>query len=372
MKSSVIIATVIAVGVAGWILSGQMGGRETPPSTAVASADESAQPLPRVRVRRSRAEERVRELSLFGRTEADRTVLLKAQTAGRIAGLPVEKGQLVKAGTGLARLHMEDRAARLAEAEAVVDQYRIAWDAAQELEQKSFRSRVGLAESRANLESAKAALERIRVDIGHTAIRAPFDGVLEHLPVEVGDYVGVGDPVASVVDLDPIVVVSEVSEREIDQLRPGVQASVRLVTGRVLVGGLRYVARQGTAATRTFRVEIAIDNPDGTIVEGMTAEVRLPLAKGAAHRISPALLTLAEDGRIGIKAVNDAGLVVFHPVVIVDDTTEGMWLSGLPEALILITVGQEFVKAGQRVTPVFEGTIRTPRRGPPAIAVSTP
>ncbi len=277
-----------------------------------------------------------------------------AETAGRVVARAVTKGQAVAKGAVIARIAMEDRKARLAEAEALLEQRRIAYAAARQLSEKAFRSRVKLAENKAQLESAKAALERIRLDIAHTTVHASFAGIVEDIPVEVGDYVGVGSEVARIVDLDPILVVGEVSERDVAKIKVGAPAHARLATGRELSGSIRYVSRVGVSATRTFRVEVAIDNADGSLVEGLTVEMRLPLGWVRAHRVSPAVLTLSDEGIVGIKAVDAEGVVRFHAVELIADTAEGVWLGGLPETLTVITVGQEFVRAGQKVKPVEE------------------
>src|SRR3546814_14385271 len=89
----------------------------------------------------------------------------------------------------------------------------------------------------------------------------------------------------------------------------------------------------------------------------MTAEIALPLSATQAHRVSPAVLTLSDKGEIGVKAVDADNRVVFHPVKIVDTDGEGTWVTGLPEQVTLITVGQEYVGPGDSVRSVPEATI---------------
>jgi multidrug efflux system membrane fusion protein len=355
MKRSFLVAGTLALGVAGWIMSGQFGGSEVrpPPSVVKASATPS---VFEVQVKTSVARERVKEIVLFASTEADRAVLVRAETAGRVTTLGAAKGDRVKRGDVIVRIATEDRKARLAEAEARLAQYTLAYDAAQKLSEKEFRSRVQLAEARSQLEAANAALAAIRNDIEHTVIRVPFDGILEDLAVEIGDYLGVGDGVARIVDLDPILIVAEVSEREVGLVKTESPASARLVTGQEVAGAVRFVARVGAAPTRTFRVEVAVDNPALVIGEGLTAELWLTTGRVRAHRVSPAVLTLSEDGVLGIKIVGPDDKIVFHTVDIVVDTPDGVWLAGLPERVDVVTVGHEFVRAGQIVRPRFEET----------------
>lgn len=365
MKRSYVIAGLMTLAAAGWIVSGQVGERpKAPRATPVVAAE---QPVPRVRVRTLRAEERANELVLFGHTEAERKVDLRAETAGRVEALAATKGRPVADGDVVVRLAMDDRKARLAEADALVNQYRIAYEAARQLSEKAFRSRVKLAEAKAQLEMALAKRADIRLDIQRTAIRAPFAGIVDMLPVEVGDYAAVGTVVGTVVDLDPVLVVAEVGEREVGRIAVGAPATARLSTGRELAGKVRYVAKTGQPATRTFRVEVAVANPDGRIGEALTAELHLPLGRVLAHRVSPAVLTLSDEGVVGVKTVGAGDRVEFFPVTMVADGPDGIWLGGLPETVQVITVGQEFVRVGQRVQPVPEDAPSRPT-GPQAAA----
>ena len=109
----------------------------------------------------------------------------------------------------------------------------------------------------------------------YTTIDAPFDAVLQDRSVEIGDYVQSGDAVAFVVDTDPMIVVGEVNEREVHSLAVGNPGTARLVDNTTVEGTIRYLAPVADENTRTFRVELAVPNPDGTLRAGMTAELKL-------------------------------------------------------------------------------------------------
>lgn len=354
IKPSYLVALLLALAAIGWILSGQFAGREpvAAPNGVGSAADEA--PPPQVRVRILSAEPRTTEIVLRGRTEASRAVLLRAETRGSVAEILVEKGRPVAAGEPLLRLAENDRRARLRQAEALLAQRRIEYEAASRLAERGHRAETAVAEARAQLEEARAAVAAIELDIAHTAVRAPFDGLLEERPVELGDFVDVGDAVARIIDLDPVLVVGQVSERDVGRLQEGALGRARLVTGQEVEGIVRYVAAVADEATRTFRLELEVANPDLEIVQGVSAEIRLPVASLLAHRVSPAVLTLDDAGLLGVKTVNAAGIVEFVPVRIAADEADGVWIVGLPETVTLITVGQEFVIAGQRVRPVPE------------------
>lgn len=360
MKSSYMIALVIALAAAGWLASPYLGNSLP---GKVENAQASPQPVApaakapmRVQVRNSVAETRINSLVLTGQTEPSRQATIRAETSARVVAVEAEEGAPASKDDVIVRLATDDRKALLEEARALLKQRKIEYTAASKLSSKGYQTQTRLAETKANLEAAEARLRRIQIDIERTVIRAPFDGVVQTRMVEVGDYLGVGDPVALVIDLDPLVAVAQVSEREVAGVATGGEGKMRLVTGDIIDGRVRYVSSVGSEGTRTFRVELEIRNSDNRLAAGLTAEIRLPVTAVDAHNMSPAALTLDDAGVIGVKIVDAQNIVRFHPIQLVSDGLDGIWVSGLPREATIITVGQEFVLPGQTVTPVPEGS----------------
>ncbi len=367
-----IIAFIIALVAGLWIASGYYDFADTSasvkddPATIEMSAgtvadamDKSAQEqdsaLPHVQVINSVAILRVREIKLFGRTEPDRTVEVSAETSGKVTSLKIVEGAVVDKGNVILRLSMDSRKVKLEEAKARLKFQEISYAAAEKLSKKKFESEVKLAELFANLESSKSDLAIAELDIARVRIKAPFKGIVEKILLEVGDYVRVGDAVAHIVDLDPIVVAVQVTERAISQVEVGQNVIVQFLSGEVQNGTVGYISRSASTDTRTFRVEVKLENPDYRIPDGMTANVTMLTNPVSAHKISPAVLTLDDNGAIGVKSVNANNQVMFHKISIIADTVDGIWIGGLPENVSLITIGQEFVKVGQTVEPFRAG-----------------
>ena len=358
MKRSLILALVFAVAATAWVASGQLGESGAEPEAQKPPADLAAlDKVPSVRVRSSTAQTHPIVDLLRGRTEANRMVEIKVETDGRLIELAVDDGTAVKAGDIIARLSPGDRPARLAEAKALLTQRKIEYEADQKLSQKGFRAETQVAATEASLQAAEAAVKIAEVELGYTAIRAPFDGIVDERMMEIGDYVDRGDAIARLVELDPMLIVTQVNERDVQRLGLGNVGAARLMTGDQVTGHIRHISTVADEATRTFRVELEVENPDGRIADGMTAEIALPLAETEAHVVSPAILTLSDGGLIGVKAVDGDTKVVFHPVKIVDTDNEGIWITGLPKEVTLITVGQEYVSPGEKVQPVHESEI---------------
>lgn len=353
LRKSPLIAAAIALLAAGWIASGQIGnGANGAEQSALPSAGQSVAPRMAVRVADLVARPRMEFVSLTGRTEASRRVKLRAETEGRIAELLARRGDTVEKNEIIAKLHLDDRRAKLVESMAVLKQREIEHDAAKKLHEKGFRSSTERAGSAARLDAALAVVERMQIEIDDTNLRAPFAGIIGAGHVELGDFVKVGDVAATVVDLDPILAVGSVSERQIGGLQKGATATVTLIDGSAHTGIIRFIAPVADPQTRTYRVELEIDNADHGIRDGITAKIDFPIGEARAHLVSPSVLTLNDAGVIGVRTVDENDTVRFKPVQILADETQGIWINGLPEKIRLIVVGQEFVGEGERVTPV--------------------
>jgi len=307
---------------------------------------------PKVRVQESIAQPMTNHLTLQGQTVADRTVTIKAETHGVVKQALIEKGTAVKAGETLIKLALEDREERLREARSRLAQSKTENEAVQSLKKSGFQAELELARTKAALDAAAAALRQAELELQHTNITAPIAAIVEKRLVEVGDFVNRGDPVALLVDLDPIRVVAQVSERYLGKIQPDSPGEVRLLGGTVIPAKVTYVGSTASESTRTFPVEMQIPNPDGAIIEGITAELHLPIKEVLAHNVPPSVLSLLDNGQLSVKAVNDQNRIVAYPVKILGDNANGIWLGGLPDKLLLVVVGNEYVVPNQTVIPV--------------------
>jgi membrane fusion protein, multidrug efflux system len=358
MNKSYLLAFVMAAAVVGWVYSGQLQAttteEETAEAAAVAKASAQKAQVMTVRVRLMQAQAHQREVILRGRTQAVRSVSVKAEIAGRITQLAVAKGQRVKTGDLIAKIDMLDRKARLVEARALVKQRQLEHKAAIALSKKGYRAETKLAAAQTQLDTSKALVKRIELEIQHTEVRAPFAGIVDSKQVEIGDYLKVAEVVATIVDQNPYLVVGDVSEREVSYLKVGQKATAELITSQNVSGKIRFIASTADSATRTFRVEVQVPNPKRDLRDGITARIRIPVDTTMAHLITPAVMTLNDEGQIGVKTVTQEGIVRFFPAKIIADGENGVWLAGLPETVGIITVGQDFVRDGDQVLPVIE------------------
>lgn len=324
-----------------WMVSGALQ------PSAPKQADTTQPPL--VQTKQSTGETITRILTLEGQIMPDKAVTLRAETEGVVEDRLIKEGQPIDEGTVLIRLATDDREARLRQAKASVKQYNLEYESAKKLGEQGFQAKNRVAGSLAALEEAKAKLSATQKEINNSIIRAPFDGVLQEIYLEKGDTVTVGTQVARVISIDPLVLEGHIPQSEIENINPQGKAWGVLPNGSELEGDVRYISAEAHAQTRTYRVEVATPNPQHRRLAGSSVTIKIPLSDVTAHFISPAFLSLSAQGVLGVKVLGDGHKAVFAPVQLEQTTPDGVWVSGLPKSVTLITLGHGFVKDGDKV-----------------------
>lgn len=345
-----ILAILVFMILVVWMGSGMLFSdlEHTDEASQIKAASSGSGPVS-VQVETLNPEVITRTINVNGRTAPAREINIAAETEGRVEAINALRGKLVKKGQAILTLDMRDRQAKVKQTEASVREHETAYKGQSTLQADGYVSETQIAETLAKLESARADLLRARLDLNNRVIRAPFDGVLQERAVEIGDFVRSGDQVATFVDNLTLIVTGTLAEQEVANVHIGDKANARLVTGQNVVGRVRYVSQVADRETRTFGIEMEIDNADGTIPAGVTAEMVLESGDVKAYPMSPAMLSLNTDGDIGVMVVDATQTARFVPVKIEKSGTNGVWVSGLDEATTVITVGQGFVRSGQRV-----------------------
>jgi multidrug efflux system membrane fusion protein len=324
---------------------------------------------------------------LRGRTEAARQVDVRAEISGLVVSEPLRKGSYVEKDQLLCRIDLGTREAmlaqaqaglpeaqsrvpeaqgRLAEAEARLEEATINDNAAKQLSQDGFASEIrvagtraavqsalagveaakaGVQAAKAGIQAAEAAVAQARKEIDRLEIRAPFAGLLETDTAELGSLMQPGGLCATVIQLNPIKLVGFVPEASVSKVKLGAQAGGRTTSGEDVLGHVTFVSRSSDMETRTFRVEITVDNDDLALSDGQTAEILISAPGDLAHLLPASALTLDDNGTLGVRLV-DGDKAGFSQVRILRDTVDGVWVAGLPQEAAIIVVGQEYITDG--------------------------
>ncbi len=408
MKTSIITAIFISIIVGGWFISGiyfkddnksQNYSTENSDLKKVENSDPDNINDIKVETFLSNADDVDQSIILQGQTKINRSIDIKSETIGDIIVKNFDRGKKVTKGELLIEISMEDRQELLnsfnKEFEKIIkniklnkekrdndtlkikeqiELYKIEFNTAKQLVDKGLGSEISLTQASYNLiesetnlkdidinyetqlislesqlENIKSKIKNIKIDIEKTLIVSPFEGIIQSSFVEEGDYVRIGNIVANIVDLNPIKIQGFLSETDVNKVSLGTEAIIKISNTKQKKGFITFISPIAETNTRTFEFIIEANNDDLFFKSGLTTTIIIEIDAVRAHKISPSILSLDDDGTVGVKAINKNKEVIFYPIEKVKDTTDGMWVTGLPEEVEIIITGQEYVTTGQQV-----------------------
>jgi multidrug efflux system membrane fusion protein len=346
------IALALVIAIIGWMGSSLVFPAQDVDETYPISTDKIS--LVAVAVSPSTAENVTKFFSAEGQALPDRETSIRAETTGSIREVLVSKGDTVMAGDIIARFDIVQNEADLNRAQEELVRAQREFDNAEALVGRGVATNDRLSQARATLASAQASVTSAQKAFENSEITAAFGGRVEALDVNTGEFVAAGSEIGRIVDNTPLTVTIQVPQQSLHNIVAGAKADVTFITGEELTGTVDFVGTSADAATRTFLAEITVENDDGAVPAGVSAQIRIPIGDTTAHFLSPAILSLGTDGTLGVKTVDADNKVVFTAVTIERAQTDGVWVSGLPDAVDIITIGQGYVNNGETVDPKSE------------------
>ena len=412
MKKSIFIASFILLLVVGWIGSGQLSNnviaqddntQEVPETeTSYSKNDENNKDEEftfsvETKVFTSKLIDQ--SIELQGQTIHNKKIDVKSETSGNIDSIEFSRGDKVSQNAEMIKISLEDRNEKLLSAKKDLERlskelilneknrdnllrqnverielYEIEYASAKQLIDKGLSSKSKLSLASFNLANAKAdkedikikfestlanleaqisnvksVLKNIKLDIDKTSIKAPFDGIISEKMVEETEFISLGTPLFTIIDLDPIKIEGYLSEFDINKVSVGTKAIIEDSNGIKKNGIISFISPSAETSTRTFEITIEANNKDLLYKSGITTKIIIKGSELKAHKIPPSILTLLDDGTVGVKAIDNEDKVTFYPTKTIKDTIDGMWVSGLPEKVNLIVSGQEYISIGDTV-----------------------
>ena len=408
MKKSIFIASFILLLVVGWIGSGQFTDVNAQDDTSP-STDSSNETVEKVVVEDTGNKVEVKEfnfsqidqsIELQGQTTHNKKIDVKSETTGNIIDIAFKRGDKVSKGDELIKISIENRKEllnsakkdldrlnkelelneqnkinRLSQNKELIKLYEIEFASAKQLIDKGLSSKSKLSLASFNLANARSdqedilitfesqqssigaqianvrsQLKNIELDIDKTVINSPFSGIISDKMIEESEYITPGNIMFTIIDLNPIKIQGYLSEFDVNKVSLGTKAIIENTNGLKKNGTISFISPSAETSTRTFEITIEADNADLSFKSGITTKITIAGSELKAHKIPPSILTLQDDGTVGVKAVNDENIVIFYPTTSVKDTIDGIWVSGLPDKVNLIVTGQEYVAVGESVS----------------------
>jgi len=301
------------------------------------------------------------ELSLPGEVRGAHDAILGSAMGGFIERVLVENGDEVRRGQTLIRVDSQTASARVSQAEVElrsaqreVDRGGRLGDALAQAQRDAYQTR---------FDAAEAAHRSARIALSRSVIKAPFAGVIAELEADQGEIAAPGQPLLRLVDLDEVKVTISVSDRDVVALEEGMTASITTdAAGGVFEGAVSHINPAADLQTRSFLVDISLENPGRQLLPGMIAQVRIEAALEGAALVIPQDWVVTKLDGLGVFVEDDGvarwrpvalGPVVRHQVIVTDGVSLGDRI---------IVTGQRELEEGDPVLVVREGQCCTDGR----------
>ena len=180
------------------------------------------------------------------------------------------------------------------------------------------------------------------------ALFAPFDGILLDGHKIGGELVMPGEKVYEIIDLSKLKIFGYINENEILNISEDNEVDVTIL-GESVNGKIDYISPFSDPNTKTFEIVVNVDNQNLKFKDGLSSMISIKKGEVLAHKISPSILSLGDEGELGVKVIDEGNKVLFKKINIIEDTSDFMLVTGLDSQEQLIIVGQQYVSNGEEV-----------------------
>lgn len=274
-----------------------------------------------------------------------------AEVPGKIVAKKVAEGQNVDQGAVLALIDDSDYRNTYASASASYQAARASHDRLASLFKDELVTRAQLDDAVALMDTSKAAMDNAALNLERCTIRSAIPGVVDQMHVEIGQYLGSGDPVADVLQMDRVKIEVGIPESDVDAVRTidHFQVTVDALKGRTFEGRRHYLAKSADTLARTYRLEIAVPNPEGTLLPDMFARAEI-VKQRIDNALSVPLFALISQHKDQAVFVADGDRAYLTPVQTgIQEGWQVQIRQGLQAGAKVIVVGQRDAKDGAPV-----------------------
>jgi len=280
-------------------------------------------------------------------------ITLASELSGRIDSVGAEEGDLVSKGQVIATCDVRTHQASRDEAAAAKRLAELTVERLTRLQQEGFTPAQELDKAKTDLETREAALRLAEIQLDKAVIRSPIDGIMDRRYFDAGEYANPGQTVARIVDIAQVKAVVALPETHVAFVHPGAQIEVRFpyLDGSVpaMTGPVKYLATVADPKSRTYCMEIKLDNSDRAMRPGMIGKVYLKRRQVPDAISVPIFSVIAKEGR-RVVAVEEDGVARIRDVSLgITDGLRVQVLSGLRAGDRLIVAGHRELQDGDPV-----------------------
>ncbi|MFZ5766971.1 MAG: efflux RND transporter periplasmic adaptor subunit [Thermodesulfobacteriota bacterium] len=304
-------------------------------------------------------------INLPGEIEPWIRLEMLARISGTVEEVLVVEGQKVREGEVLARIEEADYRIALDAARANFDLARVTSERIRQLRDQDIVPVAELDKTENELRTARAAMENAALNLSRCRVVAPMSGVIRRLDLKKGLMLGVGDPMAELLQIDQVKAVIGIPESDVAAVRDldTVEFTIQALENRRVSGRLHFLSPAPDNLARLFRLELAVDNGDGAILPGMFVRANI-IKKTVTNAITVPLYAVLSRNDEHFVFVEKAGLAEKRPVTLgILEEWQAQVASGLAAGERVIIEGQRDVEEGQPLTVIKQVTApeATPR-----------
>ncbi len=289
----------------------------------------------------------------LGIVEPSKRITINTEAVGEVKEILIKSGNNVKENDLFIRIDPKDKFEKKRQAEATLTQKQIEYDVEVRLKADKHSSDKNLSRAMAALEESRANVKMAEVNLDSALIRIPFTGYLNRILVDEGSVVNPSIPLAELVSFDPFEVSVYVSAEYAKRINNLSRAIIDMGDNKMVSGKVHFVSRIGDKLTNKYEVRIRVEDYGAAVYAFKDVDVSLSLGEMEAYRIPMSSLCLDDEGRIGVKFVDEDNIVQFIAVEILDSDPDMYWVKDKEEInndfIELITVGHNTVKVGTKV-----------------------
>ncbi|MCG5051658.1 MAG: efflux RND transporter periplasmic adaptor subunit [Myxococcales bacterium] len=343
---------------AGSLMLGACSKGPPPPSGAPAGATPKKAPAAsaaRVEVAVLEGSTTTHRLVRPGEVIGARDARLAAALGGYVEQVMVSSGQKVQQNQIIARVDATTHAAQLDLAKVELDESERELARIQQMGQAVAQARIDGATAR--VARARAQHRMALTQVSRTTIRAPFAGVLVNLEIEKGEVTAPGQPIGTLVMLDPVRVSVSVSDQDIGTLSKGTRALVSTTgSAEPIEGKVVLIEPVAERNTRTFKVEAELPNPNQQLLPGMIAQVEFVRGGDAGKLLLPQdmLVTRLDDN--GVFVVGEDNVARWRPLTLGAVRGDQVEITGgIERGARVVSTGHRSLADGDPVIVAREG-----------------
>lgn len=215
-------------------------------------------------------------IEIQGNVETKQNVIIYPEYQGTLTRVLVKEGDRVRKGQTLARIDDGGLGSQVSQLEVQAQLAKTTYERQQRLWEQNIGSEIQYLQAKASYESAQNAVDQLRSQLGKTAIRAPFSGVIDDVITDQGTVVAPGQGVFRIVNLKDMYVKADVPERYLSSVIPGKEVSIDIpMIGETLTSEVRQTGNYINPNNRSFSIEVDVPNDDGTVKPNLSARVRI-------------------------------------------------------------------------------------------------